>query len=107
MAALTLDEIKLYMLATSPEEDSEITALWEAAKAYLANAGVSAGHVDTPLYSLAVKGLILHWHDNRGSIITGTIVTDIPLGLEAVITQLQWTDPPEAEETEPEEPVTE
>jgi len=104
MAELTLAEIKEYMRITGNDEDALITSLWDAAGSFLEKAGVSSGHVDTPLYNLAVKGLVLHWHDNPGAIITGTIVSGIPLGLDALITQLKWTDPP-AEE--PEEPMSE
>ncbi len=111
MAALTLNEIKRYIHADDLQdsaaqalEDADIQALWDAAKGFLTGAGVGAGHAGTPRYNLAVKALVLHWYDNRGDIITGTIVSDIPMGLEALITQLQWNDPPVAE---PEEPVTE
>ena len=41
------------------------------------------------IYVLAVKGLVLHWYDHRGDVITGTIVSEIPTGLRTIINQLK------------------
>ena len=84
----TLEAVKAYMKAED-EEDFLVQELMDAAAEYLAASGVHETEDNAGRYDLAVKGLCLHWYDNRGSVLTGTMVTDIPLGLRAVINQLK------------------
>ena len=86
--AVELEAVKAYMKAEDGE-DTLIRELMDAAAEYLAGAGVRETEGNAARYALAVKGLCLHWYDNRGNIITGTIVTDIPLGVQALICQMQ------------------
>ena len=85
--AVTLEEVKAYLRVDVEEDDALIQSLMEAAAGYLAAAGIP----DSPdsRYVLAVKGLVLHWYDHRGDVITGTIVSEIPTGLRTIINQLK------------------
>lgn len=72
--------------------DEEITDLIDAAKIYLTNAGAIPNE-SNKLYCLAVKILVLHWHDNRGAIIVGTITKEIEYSLQSIINQLKYCYP--------------
>ncbi len=101
MAALTLEEIKAYCRITDDSEDALVMALRDAAAEYLAEAGVDAALAGTPRYNLAVEALTLHWYDNRGNSAGGAAnqprQAEIPLGLGAVVKQLQNYVPPVSE----------
>ena len=81
---------KLTELADDPEVQALIPGLYRAAVSYL-NAEGRDGTDER--YTLAVNGLVLHWYDHRGDIITGTIVSEIPLGLRQLINQLKLEQP--------------
>lgn len=95
MAALTLEEVKAYCHITDDSEDTVLEGLMTAAIDYLAGAGVPAEAKDSARYNLAVKALTLHWYDNRGNMAGGAgTQAEIPLGLGALIIQLQNYIPP-------------
>lgn len=90
MAELTLEAVKAYCHITDDSEDDDILDLMEAAQEYLAGAGVPQTATGTGRYNLAVKALTLHWKDNRGNVAEGeSKQAEIPLGLGAIIIQLQ------------------
>lgn len=73
-----------------PEEDKRQIEeeLWPAAEEYLDGAGVPKPAYDSPLYDLAVKGLVCHWYEHRESI--AYYRSEIPLGVRSVINQLKF-----------------
>jgi len=86
---ITLDEAKSYLLVDGTDEDTEITALIGAAETYLTNAGatLTAGN---ELAKLAVKMLVVHWHENREPV---GQASKIAFGLSSIIAQLQYCYP--------------
>ncbi|MPM55557.1 hypothetical protein SDC9_102354 [bioreactor metagenome] len=102
MAALTLEAVKAYCNITDDNEDEVIMDLMETAQEYLAGAGVPQTATGTGRYNLAVKALTLHWKDNRGNVAEGAASqsrqAEIPLGLGALIIQLQNYIPPVSDE---------
>lgn len=72
-----------------PEEDERLIedTLWPAAEEYLDGAGVPAPTYDSPLYDLAVKGLVCHWYEHREAM--AYYRSEIPLGVRAIINQMK------------------
>lgn len=67
-----------------PEAEGELLALAESAEEYLRTGGVPEYRRSSPVYALAIKGIVLHWHDNR----TGS--EDFGPGLRTIINQLKF-----------------
>ncbi|HAN20422.1 MAG TPA: phage gp6-like head-tail connector protein [Clostridiales bacterium] len=91
-----LDDVKKYMeiddtgdVDYDVKTDAQITILIEAAKIYLTNAGAIPDDTNK-LYCLAVYILVLHWHDNRGVVVIGTITKELEFSLKSIITQLKY-----------------
>lgn len=99
MAAITINEIKLYLRVTGTQEDTAIQSLMEAADIYLSNktsktqlyTGTVGGVKqytplkETPLYKQAVKMLVTHWYDNRGENIASNIAARNPIAIDDII----------------------
>lgn len=79
---MTLDELKTYLRVDTDAEDDLLQALQHTAEEYLTEAGVPMDY--SPRYSLAVKGLVLHYYDHRDD--------DAPIGqgLRLLINQLKF-----------------
>lgn len=61
-----------------------------AAKEYLKNAGVVEPEGESALYELACYMLAMHWYDNRGVTVIGTVKdAEIALGLQSIIHQIK------------------
>lgn len=88
--AITLAEVKAYMRVTDDADDALIARLMSMSQQYLCKAGITASE-DDPAYEHAIEALTLHYFDNRGDIITGTIVSSIPFALREIINQLRYT----------------
>lgn len=84
-----LTTTKEYMRIEGTDSDTELTTLILAAKTYLQNAGVDLNEA-SPLYCLAVGMLVLHWYDNRGAMLVGTISKKMEFSLDAIIQQLKY-----------------
>lgn len=95
--ALDIERVRGYG-KIDDETDQTVEDLLEAAKAYVTNAlevkDPAVLEAD-PLYDLCVKMLVSHWHDNRGAVITGASVSDIPIGVKSLISQLSNKEWPE------------
>lgn len=89
MATVSLEAVKAYCKIDEGEEDDLISSLIEAAEAYLHHAGVEPETAPTALYSLAIKGIVLHWYDHREA--GETAAPDFAPGVRAVINQLKHT----------------
>lgn len=64
MSAERLADLKAFMHVDHDEDDSQIIALYRAAEAYLAKAGIAPS--EDELYYLAVDSLTLEWYDAGG-----------------------------------------
>jgi len=84
--AAALMACKKYMRVDDDEDDEEILGLMDAAAAYLANAGIPEPEPPTPLYSLALNSLTLHYYDHRDEI---GAAAPLPIGLRPIINQLK------------------
>lgn len=85
--AVTVDSVKNYLRIDGAEDDSLLDLLIEAAKEYLANAGVVES--EQKLYTIAVMLLVSHWYENRGAVLVGTISKTMELSLISIILQLK------------------
>lgn len=87
MATVSLDEVKGY-IRSEDEDDALVTTLIEAAEEYLSGAGCEPGVAPESLYKLAVKGIVLHWYENRNSTEKES-PSDFEGGIRLVINQLK------------------
>lgn len=86
MSTAELDAVKAYMRVDGTDDDTIITALYEAAALYLANAGVGRPADDTALYDLALWSLTLYYYDHRDAVGNES---GIPNGLRPILNQLK------------------
>ena len=63
---ISVSDVKLYCRIDGDEEDTLLASLVEAAKGYLAGAGIGDPAGEDHRYALAVKALVLHYYDYRG-----------------------------------------
>jgi len=63
---ISLEEVKTYCRIDGDLEDGLLQSLLQAAKDYLAGAGIDEPEDDVPLYGLCVKALVLDYYDRRG-----------------------------------------
>lgn len=84
---IDLTAVKSYCRIDGSEEDALLLELIAAAREYLDGAGVPDPEADNPLYSLAVKALVLAYYDHRGTT-EAVSVSAIP-GMDNVIVQLK------------------
>ena len=85
-AAADLEACKQYMRVDGTDDDVLIAGLMEAAKEYLAGAGIEEGEDPSPLYQMAVRSLTLHYYDHRDAV-GGE--APLPLGLRPILNQLK------------------
>lgn len=78
-----LAEVKLYLRVDGNFEDELISSLIAAAEAYIKSASGKTRTADgkpladNELYKTAVKMLVSHWYDNRGTEYVGKTVSKI------------------------------
>ncbi len=80
--AVSLEEMKKYLLIDFGDQDNEIKELIYAAQSELATSGVPFPEIVNPLYNLAVKMLVSNFYEDRNSIGTRGYKVD------AIITKL-------------------
>lgn len=90
MATVSLEAAKAYARIDGDEDDALLESLIEAAEEYLAGAGVYPGLAPEALYQLAVKGIVLHWYEQR-NVTDGPAPTDFAAGVRLIINQLKNT----------------
>lgn len=88
MAYVPLEDVKSYGRIDGDEDDALLVGFTEAAEEYLANAGVTPESASASLYQLAVKGIVLHWYENRTAVDSGS-PKDFEPGIRLVINQLK------------------
>ena len=84
--AAALTACKQFMRVDGTDDDELITSLMTAAKKYLDGAGIPEPAEASPLYTLAVHSLTLHYYDHRDSV---GDEASFPTGLRPVINQLK------------------
>lgn len=84
--AAALAACKNYMRVDSDDDDETIVAMMEAAAEYLSNAGIPAPESASPLYTMALHSLTLHYYDHRDAVGTEA---PLPTGLRPIINQLK------------------
>ena len=85
--AADLEACKNYMRVDGNDDDTLISSLMDAAKAYLRNAGIEEpDSEDSSLYTTAVHSLTLHYYDHRDAV---GEEKSFPTGLRPVINQLK------------------
>ena len=90
-----LTAAKGYMRVEDSTEDGVVTACVLAARAYLAQAGVSLPGLESPrrpLYDLVCHALALGSYDLRGPEVAGSAMAENPQ-LRRSINQLKFTEP--------------
>ncbi len=92
-----LQRFMTYCRIDEPEPGDEILleTIYEAAVAYMKQAGVSEPTEGSPRkaqFDLCVNYLVLDGYDNRNVIITGTIVADNPV-FRRLLNQLKLSEP--------------
>lgn len=75
---IRLDEVKRFCKIDDCDEDNDVYNLIEAAKEYLKEADIEES--ESSRYELAVKRLVLLWHDEED---------EIPISLQRMINQLK------------------
>lgn len=85
-ASAALEACKTYMRVDGDEDDTLIASLMAAAKEYLAGTGIAEPEEATPLYTLAVHALTLHYYDHRDAV---GEEAPLPTGLRPIINQLK------------------
>lgn len=81
--------------ALEPGEETLLKTLYDAAVAYMDQAGVSEPKEGTPRraqYDLAVNYLVLNSYDQRETAVSGTIVSENP-AFRRILNQLKLTEP--------------
>lgn len=86
---MDIEDIKSYSKIDDNTEDGDIQDFKLAAEMYLQNAGVMEDY-NNPLYRLAIKILVNHWHENRSPETIGKQVAKVSFSLDAIITQLKY-----------------
>lgn len=80
-------DVKLYCRIDGEEEDVLLYSLIDAAKDYLAGAGINDPDTPDHRYALAVKALVLHYYDYRG--LTEAPMPSVIPGIRNLINQLK------------------
>ena len=79
-------------------DEALLQSLWEAARAYMDEAGVrdpKAGTARRAQYDLCVNALVLSAWDSRGAFAVGGSISDNP-ALRRMVNQLKLTEPTDA-----------
>ena len=90
MATVSLEAAKAYARIDGDEDDALLESLIEGAEEYLAGAGIYPGLASEALYQLAVKGIVLHWYEQR-NVTDNAAPTDFSAGVRLTINQLKHT----------------
>lgn len=93
---MDIQEIKDYLRIEHEEDDGMLTLLEKRAALYIQN-GVGTVDTTNDLYKMAVTVLVGHWYDNRELSRIGNNSYNIPHSFEAIIQQLRYCYPKEAE----------
>ena len=84
--AAALAACKQYMRVDGDDDDELISSMMSSAKEYLDGAGIPEPETATPLYTLAVHSLTLHYYDHRDAV---GEEKSFPTGLRPIINQLK------------------
>lgn len=87
-SAAALAACKHYMRVDGEDDDELIRSLMQAAGEYLSGAGIEKPEEPSPLYTLALHSLTLHYYDHRDAV-GGE--APFPTGLRPIINQLKHT----------------
>lgn len=71
MAALTLDDVKLYLRVDSNDEDALLQDLMEGAVSFLERMTGKVCMPDDAVWKMAIKYLCAHWYENRDDTVAG------------------------------------
>lgn len=89
-----LAEVKLYLRIDEDIEDELINSLISAAKSYIKSASGKTQTADgkpleeDELFKTAVKMLVAHWYDNRGTECVGKTVSKIGNSFNMLLSQI-------------------
>lgn len=89
-----LAEVKLYLRIDEDIEDELINSLISAAKSYIKSASGKTQTADgkpleeDELFKTAVKMLVAHWYDNRGTEYVGKTVSKIGNSFNMLLSQI-------------------
>lgn len=101
---LSIEYMKIYLRVDADDEDSLIEAQMSAADKYISGklsktqVYLSTGEdgvkvygplAEDSLYQQCIKLMVAHWYENRGVVITGTIVTKIQHTVDAILTHIE------------------
>ncbi len=90
---ISLEEAKEYLQIDYTDGDSLINSMIIAAEEYFRNAtGKTYLENEAPeLVKLGFKMLLSHWYDNRGTVVIGTISSELEFTLKNILFQTKWT----------------
>lgn len=101
---LNTEDLKKYLRVDTNDEDSLISSQMSAADKYISGkvsktqalSGLSETGEKTYvalaedfLYQQCVKLMVAHWYENRGIVVTGTIVAGIQHTVDAIIAHIE------------------
>lgn len=86
---MELNEIKEYIRVDYDDDDLLLEELKGAAEEYLTNAGINVNY-KSRLYKLAIKMLVIHWYENRETVLIGSISKSLEYSLSAILKQLRY-----------------
>lgn len=101
---LSVEDMKTYLRVDTDDEDSLIEAQISAADKYISGkvsktqVYLSTGEdgvkvygllAEDSLYQQCVKLMVSHWYENRGIVVTGTIVAGIQHTVDAIIAHIE------------------
>lgn len=86
---MELSEIKEYIRVDYDDDDELLEELKGAAEEYLINAGIEVNY-KSRLYKLAIKMLVIHWYENRETVLIGSLSKSIEYSLAAILKQLRY-----------------
>jgi hypothetical protein len=90
--AVTVDEAKVWLREDSDDEAvlKEIQDMIDAAEIYITNGSGYNFLTPNKLADLAVKVLVTHWYEFRGSVLIGSISKEIEFSLKSILAQLSY-----------------
>lgn len=88
---LTLQEAKDFLRLEHDEEDAFVSSLLLAGSSYIKNATHSQVDETSELFKVALRMLILHWYENRNTVVIGKIPKSLEFALESILIQLAYT----------------
>lgn len=90
---LTLQEVKEFLRieTTFEEEDLFLSSLLLASETFIINATHTNADKTTELFKLAQRFLILHWYENRNTVIIGVTSQQLDFALKDILLQISLT----------------